>query len=276
MSHASVIVALSPSDLEKHANNVEAAIAYQMEPFDENGEWFREGSRWDWWQIGGRFTGKLDPGYDPEDDPENWETCFICRGAGRRADAVGQEARQRDPDYTCNGCQGQGRSLKWPTAWKNFTGDVKLRRDLDEATLRAGQEKQARKLWAKWLAEKDKSDTRREWSYGFKPDESLESLLARYTSRSLQAYAFLKERAWYEQSRLGWFGASTATECERRSLAETGEEYTGRCLHTCPHTGARIVSFQEEDDERWPQLYWPRFIRPLLPETTLVIVDYHV
>ena len=39
MSHASVIVALSPKDIET-AGSLEDAIAYQMAPFNENGEWF--------------------------------------------------------------------------------------------------------------------------------------------------------------------------------------------------------------------------------------------
>ena len=47
MSHAVVLVAIRPTD------DVEAAIAEQMQPFDENGEWFADGSRWDWYQIGG-------------------------------------------------------------------------------------------------------------------------------------------------------------------------------------------------------------------------------
>jgi hypothetical protein len=49
MTHyATTVVVKDPDDLED-------ALA----PFDENGEWFRGGSRWDWWIIGGRFTGQL-------------------------------------------------------------------------------------------------------------------------------------------------------------------------------------------------------------------------
>lgn len=56
MSHASILVALDPSTME---SEIEDAIKHQMEPFDENDEWIRDGSRWDWWQIGGRFSGRL-------------------------------------------------------------------------------------------------------------------------------------------------------------------------------------------------------------------------
>ena len=55
MSHASVLVAVAPT------SDVEAAVAREMAPFDENGDWFGDGSRWDWWEIGGRFSGLLCP-----------------------------------------------------------------------------------------------------------------------------------------------------------------------------------------------------------------------
>lgn len=32
-----------------------------------------ENSKWDWWQIGGRFSGRLSKDYDPEKDPDNFE-----------------------------------------------------------------------------------------------------------------------------------------------------------------------------------------------------------
>lgn len=53
MSHAAIIVALA--DFAGDCNDLENAVNAQMAPFDENGEWFRDGSRWDWWQIGGRY-----------------------------------------------------------------------------------------------------------------------------------------------------------------------------------------------------------------------------
>ncbi len=58
MSHASVIVAVDVVN-PKDENEVEAAVAFQMAPYDENGEWFRDASRWDWYEIGGRYAGKF-------------------------------------------------------------------------------------------------------------------------------------------------------------------------------------------------------------------------
>ena len=79
MSHARAIVAI-PAD---RANDVQSAIEWEMMPFDENGEWFRDGSRWDWYVIGGRYTGSL-TGYDPEKDPANTKVCSLCGGTGKR------------------------------------------------------------------------------------------------------------------------------------------------------------------------------------------------
>jgi len=66
-------------------------------------------AKWDWWQVGGRYSGKFSPGYDPETDPNHQETCWLCRGTGKRIDMVVENG--------CNGCQGKGISTKWPTQW---------------------------------------------------------------------------------------------------------------------------------------------------------------
>jgi hypothetical protein len=63
--------------------DVDAQVAAIMAPFDEN-QHPKKGI-WDWYQIGGRWTGAHD-GYDPESDPEN--------------------------------------SGKWPTEWKRYSGDI--------------------------------------------------------------------------------------------------------------------------------------------------------
>ena len=94
-------------------------------------------------------------------------------------------------------------------------------------------------------------------------------------NEDLHAYAFLKEQTWYESDRMGFFGATAVTECQAKA-EEEGKEHEGRCIHTCERTGARVVSFGEDDSDRWPNLYWARFIRPLDDDAVLVAVDYHV
>jgi hypothetical protein len=98
----------------------EKKVAELLAPYSENGEWFADGSRWDWWQIGGRWTGVMSD-YRPEDDPENHESCELCGGCGLRTDEIGNHHREIDPDYKCNGCDGKGWKVKWPTQWKTVT-----------------------------------------------------------------------------------------------------------------------------------------------------------
>lgn len=76
---------------------------------------YNPNSQWDWYQVGGRWTGVYS-GYEPEKDPKNIETCFICGGTGVRYDDVVQGK--------CNGCSGKGTRVSWPTGWKNHPGDI--------------------------------------------------------------------------------------------------------------------------------------------------------
>lgn len=55
-------------------------------------------SKWDWWVIGGRWTGLFD-GYKPAKDPRNWERCRICEGTGVRA-----SSGLRNGKPWCNAC----------------------------------------------------------------------------------------------------------------------------------------------------------------------------
>jgi len=99
-----------------------------LAPYNEDGEWFRAGddenppSRWDWWVIGGRWTGCLD-GYDPRVDPANIETCDLCSGSGVRPDGLDLFGA----DWVkwangCNGCSGTGKSVAF--SFQPHSGDV--------------------------------------------------------------------------------------------------------------------------------------------------------
>lgn len=90
---------------------VDKHVERLMKPYLEDGN---EGW-WDWYQIGGRWTGWL-TGYDPTKDPGNIKTCWLCDGTGTRRDMVVANG--------CNGCRGTGRMLEWATNWKRHDGDV--------------------------------------------------------------------------------------------------------------------------------------------------------
>ena len=71
------------------------------------------GGFWDWYQIGGRWSGIFD-GYDPTKDEQNTEVCQSCRGTGRSTSGK----------LHCIPCDGKGRVVKWPTEWARHNGDV--------------------------------------------------------------------------------------------------------------------------------------------------------
>lgn len=97
------------------APDVGATVARLLAP--------HEGEHWDWYQIGGRWTGHVS-GYVPETDPRNHEPCWLCQGTGKRTDMLGIAERLKNPAYTCNGCQGIGQMLKHPTQWAPSQNDV--------------------------------------------------------------------------------------------------------------------------------------------------------
>jgi len=71
-------------------------------------EQYGDGDVWDWYAFGGRWTGLLD-GYEPDKDPNNIKVCDLCGGTGKRVDMVVENG--------CNGCQGKGEAVTWPTQW---------------------------------------------------------------------------------------------------------------------------------------------------------------
>lgn len=108
-------------------------------------------AKWDWWQLGGRYSGRLAAGYDPEKDPANMETCWLCAGTGKRDDEIGHQCRAEKPEYTCNGCQGKGHSVKWPSKWTDV-GNVARWGHLDLAALKSGNVADRREMVDEMIA----------------------------------------------------------------------------------------------------------------------------
>jgi len=102
---------------ENKDKSIERLVAEAMGPHEDSGGF------WDWYQIGGRWTGLFD-NYDPTKEPENNEVCWLCHGTGLRNDDIGKAQREADPNYTCNSCGGKGIAVKWPTQFKNYPGDI--------------------------------------------------------------------------------------------------------------------------------------------------------
>lgn len=96
--------------------------------------------KWDWWGIGGRWTGFLDPTYDPTKDPRNIETCWLCKGTGTRTDMTVANG--------CNGCDGTGKSVK--CHFEPFDGDQMRWGDIPfDALLQKERDRRAA-TWDAW------------------------------------------------------------------------------------------------------------------------------
>lgn len=214
MSHASLIVAPMAEQVAKLG--IEKAIEWEMKPFDENDcdECFADGSRWDWYVVGGRFDGML--------------------------------------------------------GGKNFVQIKNLSLEAVEQTRR------------QWLAESYNRYTERA-NHPFsdvEKGETLEQYIARRKGarNPIHAYAFLRNRHWNEAERMGWFGTTTYTECERKDMDKPvadPEKWFGKCLFKNEEMGSRIVCWNEPE-EIWSAAFYHRFIETLHPEETIAVIDYHV
>lgn len=82
-------------DIDTNQLVVEAMAPWQSEIYESGDSdlWFT----WDWYQIGGRYTGRMIIDYDPTTDPRN----------------------QAEPGDLLN-MDG----VKWPTQWASYDGDV--------------------------------------------------------------------------------------------------------------------------------------------------------
>lgn len=115
MHESNLVIIPKPGSEDNEDSTVDTLVEAAMGPSRENGGF------WDWFRIGGHWTGILD-GYDPKQDPENIQTCRLCAGTGKRMDKVA-EALPHLKDK-CNGCNGTGKSVKWPAEWKRHDGDI--------------------------------------------------------------------------------------------------------------------------------------------------------
>ncbi len=104
MHYSNLVVIERPAELTEQA--VKDAVAEAM---GEHADW------WDYYQIGGRWTGLFD-GYDAAKDPKNIKPCRLCGATGKRTDLTVENG--------CNGCQGTGKAVAWPTEWSFHPGDV--------------------------------------------------------------------------------------------------------------------------------------------------------
>ena len=114
MHYSNLVIIERPEEMTQ--SSIERAVAEAMGP--EGTSW------WDFYQIGGRWTGCLD-GYDPTKDPKNIETCYLCGGTGVRPGGREEFGETWFKACNgCNGCSGTGKSQTSPTTWGFHLGDI--------------------------------------------------------------------------------------------------------------------------------------------------------
>lgn len=226
-------------------------------------------AKWDWYQLGGRFTGIFRPHYDPELDPANKETCWLCKGTGKRADGVAVA-------NGCNGCRGTGIMTKWPTKWRSVGDVVQVQdvplealRNIAESTALARYDKAHQVIagreipswdemrekfrdidavrnafWSNQVVNDLKAAGFNDWGlseYLVSLRQSRPEFATRARRRAVQTYAVVKDGKWHERGEMGWWGMAS----------------------------------NEKDPDEWDAQF-AALLDGLPPETWLAVVDCHI
>lgn len=239
---------------------------------ERNGRYYKHtnpNARWDWYKVGGRWTGMLVPKYDPAQDPRNKKVCDLCGGTGKRQDRPEQDR--------CNGCNGTGAMLVWSTQWAKNDADQVQVRDLPLAALRDEAERRALVRYDRamriiagrpipeWRAmiegiSLDKIDEMRERYRNdpvvrdlkegfddpflgdidtFRMDRFAVAVRAR--NEAVSSFAVVYDGQWYEKGKMGWWG----------------------------------VVRDEKDADRWNEEF-SALLDKVSPEAWLTVVDCHI
>lgn len=168
--------------------------------YDTNGP--RPPSRWDWWQIGGRWQG------------------YLLDTKGRPID----QGRKAEIDVAAMRQQAEDEARKWwerwekviagtprPTPWSAFIRRVEDP-SLPDYTIERAREEYGRQPRVKKVDEWDRGNSS-EAVLGFfsKPDdipETLEEYVAQRRNTRLTTSAYVFEGKWHENGRTGWWGVT--------------------------------------------------------------------
>lgn len=170
------------------------------------GSWENPNRKWDWYQVGGRWSGKLKlkPGANGlTGDPGLMGSRFA---EGNRTD----QARKGDIDWIgMRDEEGAKAKERWEHA-QAITGGEKwhawehVREVLHKGDIEAAREAYHEQPAVKRLKQADQE------RYGWELDDALCWSLDNYVQRSRNAagstFALLKDGKWYERGEMGWWG----------------------------------------------------------------------
>lgn len=135
------------------------------------GRWTNPNSKWDWYQIGGRWSGF----FKIKDNPKY-------------------------PDDILVGSPG----LMTPQAKQGYADSIRLC-DIDFEGMKKDKIERAEKNWEKAENESDKSMLY--WEYGIEKDQTKEDYINAQSKFS--TYALLKDGEWFAKGEMGWWAIST-------------------------------------------------------------------
>jgi hypothetical protein len=202
---------LDPGDLR--------ALAEQMDDWkggpggvDDSGLYaivcFNEDAKWDWYEIGGRWSGllKLKPGaggaHGPADMPDRADAATKAEidfdGMRDEAEASARETWR----LYAAAIQGTPRH----TAWSAFTGRIEKKDiTIDEARLRYAAQPRVKAFGAA-------QELNGRVGYFASPDDFPETegeYVAQRRAEATTTFAYVRNGAWCERGQVGWFGTAT-------------------------------------------------------------------
>lgn len=133
------------------------------------GYWENSNARWDWYLLGGRWTGQFK---------------LKEKGWGR----TGKPGIMTEPAED---------------GWV----DQAYKGDIDWGALRVKDIKQAEKNWKDYTADTKQTPEQKEFWYGIKPTETKEDYLKK--AGNFSVFAVVKDGEWYEKGTMGWWGMIT-------------------------------------------------------------------
>lgn len=161
---------------------------YKKDPkIGRYGYWENPNAKWDWWVVGGRYSGKLKlkPGTQGETGRRSWTN----------------EKEEIRPEFV----------------------DSARFADIDWEGMREHRLAERAKWWDE-AESKGENETMRRLIYGIEPEMTKEQYIAK--GEEFSVFAVLKDGQWYEKGEMGWFAIvsnekeETAWKSELKSLIE--------------------------------------------------------
>lgn len=163
------------------------------------GYWANPNTKWDYWNLGGRWSGLL-TGEDITENPENYEICYLCKGTGYRNDHIAQSFRKEEL-FSCNGCSGFGKRLKHPSSCIPVQNQIQIK-DFDADKLYQKQIQKYSEIWDKTIHLDPK--TRLE-KYKIEDYFTKDMYLNMITKPLYKIHSLIYQNKWYEKGHTNWW-----------------------------------------------------------------------